>query len=376
MNIGDDVVLLDGAKATRHGVWSNSLALPASTVDALFAIDSRLTDFFAGRAGLIPRSGPLFTELWCAIRRSTLGGKRFRPALVVNTCCALGGGAGDDVVSVATAVELLHTAFLLHDDVIDGDTVRRGRPNLIGEFERDGRVRGMTEDDALDWACSAAILAGDLLIHSALAMVARVDVDARRRYRLIDLFEESVFVTAAGELHDVAFGTGRAVPSADEVLEMTEWKTANYSFQLPLNAGAVLAGAAEHTTAALTEYGRRVGIAFQLRDDLLGVFGSERLTGKSTLSDLRGAKVTVLAAFALDSALGQEWRSVLAEPGTDGAIARARDILASCGGYDHVEGLIDTYVADAIGVLDAAELPAGLRAYLVRVAEGASQRTS
>jgi geranylgeranyl diphosphate synthase type II len=101
-------------------------------VDALTAVDARLAEFFTDASHLVSRHGPQFLRLWTEIEVSTVGGKRFRPALVIDTHRALGGEATDEAIATGTAVELLHTSFLLHDDVIDGDTVRRGRPNLTG----------------------------------------------------------------------------------------------------------------------------------------------------------------------------------------------------------------------------------------------------
>jgi geranylgeranyl diphosphate synthase, type II len=345
-------------------------------VDALTAVDARLSGFFADAGGLVSRHGPQFLRLWAEIEESTVGGKRFRPTLVIDTHRALGGDAMDEAVATGTAVELLHTSFLLHDDVIDGDTVRRGRPNLIGALADDARRDGLEHDEALAWSRSAAILAGDLLLHSAQAMIARLDLDMYRRNRLLDLFEESVFVTAAGELLDVAFSRGVSEPTAAEVLAMTGWKTAHYSFEAPLAAGAILAGASDATIATLTRYGRLLGLAFQLRDDLLGVFGSEGLTGKSTVSDLRGTKMTALAAFARDSPFGAEFRAAIAERDSAQALARARSVLVSCGGQTYVEELIDAHVRSAIDVIDAGGLPDELHEYLVDVADRATRRSS
>ena len=129
----------------------------------------------------------------------------------------------------------------------------------------------------------AAILAGDLLIHYSQSLVARLDVDSSTRTALLDLLDRSVFVTAAGELADVSYSIGMSDALLTDVLAMTERKTAAYSFEAPLVAGALLAGADRTCIDALAEYGRRLGIAFQLGDDLLGTFGVEAITGKSVV---------------------------------------------------------------------------------------------
>lgn len=247
---------------------------PFSPAECVAAVATRMADFFESKEALGGRYGARYAELWAAARHSSEGGKKFRPALVVNSYQSLGGDRQDDVVVVATAFELLHTAFLLHDDVIDGDTVRRGRLNLAGALSASASRAGARESAAARWGEAAAILAGDLLLHAAQAQIARLNTSEVTRSALLDLLDECLFVTAAGELADVAFSTGTESPGFSDVLSMTGWKTARYSFQAPLQAGAVLAGASGAILTALGEYGDHIGLAFQLRDDILGVFGT------------------------------------------------------------------------------------------------------
>ncbi|MEO7006657.1 MAG: polyprenyl synthetase family protein [Terrimesophilobacter sp.] len=341
------------------------------------AVAHHIADFFDAKESLARRYGRQYARLWAAARRSSEGGKRFRPALVVNTYLALGGTRDEDVILVATAFELLHTAFLLHDDVIDGDTVRRGRPNLVGTFSANASGRGVSAASAATWGQSSAILAGDLLIHAAQAQIARLNTDASTRSTLVDLFEECIFVTAAGELADVAFSTTVELPVLSEVLSMTQWKTAHYSFQAPLRAGAILAGAGEETLAALGEYGRDIGIAFQLRDDILGVFGPEHVTGKSATSDLREGKITPLMCYGSQRDDSGELRQILAhENVTESDAHRIRQILEATGARKFIESLISDYTRLARAAIDSPVIPADLRAQLNDVAYKACERSS
>ncbi len=348
-----------------------------STIELRRIVDERLRAFFDEHAGSAGPAGTTFSRLWSSIARSSGGGKRIRPTLVLRAHSAFGGDSPDDAVTVATAFELLHTAFLLHDDVIDGDLMRRGRPNLIGEFVEDARRRGVPDQSAREWGRAAAILGGDILIHSAQAMVARAGVGHTRRIALLDVMEQSVFVTAAGELDDVAFSTGAAVASQADVLAMTRAKTAHYSFQAPLQAGAILAGAADDDVAMLGRFGRSVGVAFQLQDDLLGVFGASEMTGKSTRSDLQNAKSTCLMTYALQTDARAE---LLAATGaaelSEGDLRRIRALLTDCGARSFVERLIDGFVSDAIATIADHPLPGHLGEYLCEVAECAGHRVS
>lgn len=345
--------------------------------DCVARVADGISAFFDAKESMAGAYGRQYAELWAAVRRSSEGGKRFRPALVVNAYHTLGGKSDEDVVVVATAFELLHTAFLLHDDVIDGDTVRRGRPNLLGAFAAHASERGVSPAAAATWGQASAILAGDLLIHAAQAQIARLNISGQSRAALLDLLEECMFVTAAGELADVAFSTTVELPVLSEVLSMTQWKTAHYSFQAPLRAGAILAEANDETLAALGDYGHHIGIAFQLRDDILGVFGTEDATGKSTTSDLREGKVTALMCYGLQRDDTDELRRILARQHvTDPDAHRAREILETGGARAFIENLIADYTQLAMAAIDSPTIPPSLREQLANVAQKASERSS
>ena len=199
---------------------------------------------------------------------------------------------------VGAAVELLHTAFVIHDDVIDGDDVRRGRLNVSGTFTSRTLAAGATADEAAGLGRAAGILAGDLALAAAIRAVATCGAATDVVHRLLDLFDAALHTTAAGELADVRFSLHLDPVSLAESLAMEEQKTSAYSFALPLQAGAVLAGADEHTVDRLGEAGLMLGVAFQLVDDLIGVFGDPARTGKSATSDLRTRKQTPLLVHA------------------------------------------------------------------------------
>ncbi|WP_348788107.1 polyprenyl synthetase family protein [Leifsonia sp. NPDC080035] len=353
---------------------SHVVALAAS---ALAEVDERLNAFFAARAPEAAAHGDAYRRLWESAWDATRGGKRLRPRFTLTAFHGLGGAqrasaARESAVRVAVAFELLHTAFLLHDDVIDGDTVRRGRPNVAGEFTADALFRGAGLPRARLWGESAAILAGDLLLHAATAEVARIDAPASVRDRLMDVLERAVSVTAAGELADVGLSTGMSGAGIAEVLAMTERKTAEYSVSGPLVAGVLLAGAADREgdlLDVLAEYGRLVGVAFQLGDDLLGVFGSEAVTGKSVVSDLRQGKQTTLVAFARGTASWPVIADGFGRPDLGRAEAAGiASALEECGARGFVERLLHEHVDAAIHALDSPAVPAALAAELTVVA--------
>lgn len=269
---------------------------------------------------------------------------------VLTSALAPAGGPADPgaAVLVAGAFEMLHTAFLVHDDLIDGDTLRRGEPNLAETMRRGAIAVGSTPGRAERWALASAVLAGDLALAQAHRMFAAADVAPQVRVALVDLLDETLLVSAGGELADTAYGLGLAEPSLDEARHVSEAKTSMYSFRAPLRAGAILAGAPADVVTRLDEAGRLLGRAFQLVDDLLGVFGPERVTGKSSLSDLREGKRTPLLVHARAT---PEWAEVarhVGRPDLDHPTARRlRHVLARSSAADRV---VDAVVADLAAV--------------------------
>jgi len=298
--------------------------------------------------GVAAASGPESRALWEAMADAADGGKRLRPALLLATYEALGGTRPDVAQQVADAVELLHTAFVMHDDVIDHDLQRHGRLNVFGAFEARGRTAGASASRTHRYGQAAGILAGDLALVGATRLVATADTDRETVTRLLDLLDETVRVTAAGELGDVRLGLGVDQPDLADVLTVAEHKTAVYSFSLPMQAGALLAHAPDALLPRLDRLGRLLGVAFQLQDDLLGTFGDEAVTGKSTLSDLREGTVTALVVHARTTLAWPAIAPHLGDPDLTPATADdVRDALVRCGSRRHVEDLVDRHLEEA-----------------------------
>lgn len=304
------------------------------------------------------RLGDNHDRLWTALCSATAGGKRFRPRLVVAAHDALDGHARPSAFRAGAALELLHTAFVIHDDVIDGEDTRRGRLNVSGSFAAHARSRGAEEAAARHQGTAAGILAGDLALLSAMTLVARCGAGAEVVDQLIELVEEAVHATVTGELTDVRTGLSAESASIDEALRVAELKTGAYSFQLPLQAGAILAEAPAEVTAALGHVGRFVGIGFQLLDDLLGVFGDETRTGKSATSDLREGKITCLIAAARPTSVWPELQALIGLSDlSDHEAARARDLLEECGARAVVQTLADRHLDAALTGAERSALP-------------------
>jgi geranylgeranyl diphosphate synthase type I len=340
-------------------------------------IDRHLVDFVTRRGGDAAEAPDAIEVLHTVIASlSAAGGKRLRPAFVLWGHTAGGGRIGEPAaLHAAAAVELLHTFALLHDDVMDRSSVRRGRPTAHRSLAID---HGQHLRDPSWFGISAGILAGDLAHVWADAMFDRIDdepvarLSARAARRLFTTLRTEVI---AGQYLDLNVGCD---PGADEVdaARIALLKSARYTATRPLQIGAALAGGHDDLLDHLARYGDATGMAFQLRDDVLGVFGDETVTGKSAADDLREGKRTLLVLRAmrlatesgratLDDALG---RADL----DDTSVARCRDIIASSGALASVEAAVDMHLERAVAAASMLESPAG--GALTRLALRAARR--
>jgi geranylgeranyl diphosphate synthase type II len=344
--------------------------LLALSVERQKQVDAVLARFFSLAKNRASAMGPQYVRLWEVLEANTTGGKRFRPRMVMAAYQSLGGTDTEAAAYVGAAFELLHTALIVHDDVIDRDFSRRGVPNIAGSYRALAAEQGASERVAEHAGISAAVIAGDLALFNSYRLIDRSGVSSVTRVRLLEVMDDALFASAAGELIDVDFANLPEVPRVDDILTMERLKTAVYTFECPLQAGAILAGASDEVVATLGDFGRDIGIAYQIVDDLLGVFGLEAETGKTTLGDLREGKRTVLIAYATSTS---EWDSVAHLFGsadlTEQDAALVRDVLTGCGARSFAEGLARYYTNRALARLAEPHIPPALREELHPVAD-------
>ncbi|MFI0445037.1 polyprenyl synthetase family protein [Actinomadura sp. 6N118] len=327
------------------------------------------------RPGLLAISdelGPMLSALDALLA----GGKRLRPAFCYWGWRGAGGGEAPGVVNAAASLELLQASALIHDDVMDSSDTRRGQPSAHRRFEAMHREQGWP-GAAAPFGAGAAILLGDLCLAWSGEMYESSALDADRLSRgraFYDLMRTEVM---AGQYLDMLEGT-RDTGTVDTALRVVEYKSAKYTIERPLHMGAALAGASPEVIEALSAYGRPLGIAFQLRDDVLGVFGDPAETGKPAGDDLREGKRTVLVALTLeraDAAAAEVVRRRLGDPALDDAgVAGLRAIIEETGGLAACEAMIDRYAAEAGAALDAAPLTAEAREALGELTIAATAR--
>lgn len=337
------------------------LAEPAG----LEQVEDALGRFFEESKIRAAKIGPGYHAFWETLERCTAGGKRFRPRMVMSAYQMLGGRDLVNAAEVGAAFELLHTALIVHDDVIDRDFTRRGIPNVSGRYRAVAEAAGVSPDGARHIGLSAGVIAGDLALSNAYRLLERVEAAPAIRLRLGDILDEAVFASAAGEFLDIETSLNPTMPPLEDIVHMARLKTSVYSFEGPLQAGAVLAGAEEEVIVRLGDFGRDAGIAYQIADDLLGVFGNETRTGKTNWGDLREGKRTALMSYI---SARPEWASIsslIGSPGMSAADAHyIRRILVDSGARDYSARLAEEYAGRARTHLDSDVVPSPLRAAL------------
>lgn len=291
------------------------------------------------------RHGPAVGAMVSAVSDLTLRkGKRLRPALVAVGQTATDSRAAHGLaVELGAALELLHTYLLIHDDWMDDDAVRRGGPTVHVLLSR------VFESERLGHA--SAILAGDFALSLAIETLTKLRVPDRRLRPLIACFNEMHEHAVIGQELDISGASSG--PEAAYAL-----KTASYSVRGPLRLGALLENARPATLRALDRYAAPIGIAFQLRDDLLNAFGDPRDTGKPLGGDLRSGKRTPLVLHASERARGRDKSSIARVFGNpkarDADVRRALDAIARSGASEAVESRIDALVARGLAALGPA----------------------
>ncbi|HIV56666.1 MAG TPA: polyprenyl synthetase family protein [Candidatus Stackebrandtia faecavium] len=345
--------------------------------DIALSFETRLMEVLSQRRERSRAFAAPYTQLWESLERMAAGGKRIRPKLLIDTHEALGGIHARAAVDAACAMELLHIALVIHDDVIDKDLMRRGEINLSGRFASEAMLRGKTRPVASSWGEASALLAGDLMLTLAHSLLARLDVPEERRQSILDVFDDTVFESAAGEHYDVWLSMHLEQASPEDVLAMVDQKTAAYSFEAPLVLAAVLAGATKGMIEELMVIARQIGVIYQLRDDVLGLFGDEKETGKSALGDLREGKETLLIAYARSDPSWTEVEPLFGNSALSVADAhRLRRVIEESGARVFVESLIAERCENVYDLIRGAQLPLVLRKQLTDLTSACNSRTS
>lgn len=306
------------------------------------------------------------------------GGKRMRPRFALAGWSAASPAdeiAPDAVVTACAALELIQACALIHDDIVDASDTRRGRPTVHRSVEALHRDHGW-EGDSDRYGVSQAILVGDLALTWADEMFVTSGVDPAALARALAPWYTMKTEVLSGQMLDILAEASGATDEQTPA-RVNRFKTAAYTVERPLHIGAELAGASADTITALRGFGVAVGEAFQLRDDLLGVFGDPIVTGKPSGDDLREGKRTLLLARTLTLAPRVDAEFLLDTLGAEldaADLERARAIFVSSGAVASVEEEIDLLTARALDLIDTDSVSDHGRQTLRTLAEAATRR--
>ena len=382
VSLGDTGPVTVGAQQRGSGTADGSPPLAAAGLDRLrSAVSAALDEFLDRQGAVLAAMDATLVPLVDEVRAVAAGGKRLRPAFAYWGWRGARNGDAEDEAAVLRAVaalEFVHASALVHDDVMDGAQTRRGRPAThIGFATRHGANR--LEGDGRLFGTGAAILVGDLALVWSDELLRSSGISAAALGRARGIWDTMRTEVTAGQYLDLLHAAG-GLPGADGALTVARYKSAGYTVQRPLQLGVALAGGGPEQLEACTAIGLPLGEAFQLRDDVLGVFGDPEVTGKSADDDLREGKQTLLIALteqAADAAgralLGDVLGRATAGPDEFDALRR---LIESTGARAAVEERIAERTALARSAIAAAPLAGDARAALDALAVAATSRSA
>lgn len=334
------------------------------------AVDPLLTSFLEGKVAWAKKIHPRAHELFQELIRSLRGGKRNRPVLLVAGYLAGGGRSVAAITPAAAAVEIFHMYALIHDDIMDRAKLRRFKPTTVALF---GRKFG-----SYHTGMSAAILAGDLAENTADILFLKCRVDDRLLIKGLDIFGKLKEEVDLGQYLDVRL-TNSSGSTAKDLDSILTYKTAKYSFERPLHIGAALAGAPSKVFTALSNYALPIGQAFQIQDDILGVFSNEAEIGKSNDSDIKEGKLTLLKIEALKKSSPADKKTLHRVLGNLKAkkseVSAVREIFMRTGAYDYAKKRSIDLARQAKKSLAGSSLPPRATALLSSFADFILQRS-
>ena len=356
-----------------------------SALELAGAVTDQLRGYLAERRAETAYIGPEYDGLIAALEDFVLrGGKRLRPAFAYWGYRAVTPGPDDrvgvEILRLFSALELLHACALVHDDVIDDSATRRGMPTAhvhFTELHRERDWHGSPEQ----FGRSAAILLGDLSLVWADDVVAGTDLPGDGRQRVRRVWSDIRTEVLGGQYLDIVAESSGA-ESIASAMKVNTYKTASYTVSRPLQMGAAAAADRPDVQNLFAGFGTDLGVAFQLRDDVLGVFGDPAVTGKPSGDDLRSGKRTVLLAEALeragnsDPAAAKLLRSSIGSELTDSQVGELCSAIESVGALAAVEDRIDMLTRRALGVLASAPINAPAKVGLTELAGLAANRSA
>lgn len=275
--------------------------------------------------------------------------KRLRAALFYYSYKMLGGKDVTEAFKTSVFMELVQSYLLIHDDVMDQDQLRRGKPTMHKIYE-DIHRKDYGIQDPKHFGESMAINIGDIACHIAFDILTKSKFPDKNKIRALERAHRQVRITGFGQMLDI-LTTVKNTVYPEDVYQVHEYKTATYTYETPISVGAILAGATDKDIRILSKYAIPAGIAFQIQDDILGMFGDEDKLGKPNISDLREGKQTLLIVKAQEWADRKDLKYIsqaLGNPNvTDEQADQVRRVIRECGSLEYSKQIAVKYVKQA-----------------------------
>ena len=341
-------------------------------------VQGALDEFVTVRRTLMACVSPDTLSLVDSLQGLLAGGKRLRPAFAYWGFRAAGGADSDSVLRACASLEFLQACALIHDDVMDASDTRRGNPSVHKQFESIHASNNWSGSGAL-FGEGAAILVGDLALSWADEMLLTSGLDTEQTLCAKSVYDVMRTELMSGQYLDLLEQV-RGQITQERAETVIRYKSAKYTIERPLHMGAAIAGASDELLSTLSSYGLALGEAFQLRDDLLGVFGEPSITGKPAGDDLREGKQTMLIAYAYAHASAQDLAVMSEYLGASALgqveIEKLQKILIDCGAQEFIEHRISEYLEIALQSVQNSNFENEVKTALTSLAILATKRTA
>ena len=317
-------------------------------------INQALTDFVTNQGKYLRTIGPELDPVAVALEKFLLeGGKRLRPLFAYVGLVGAGVLPTKEFISAVASLELVHVCALIHDDVMDASDTRRGAPSIHKSFEKMHQDKKLVGSGS-QFGIASAILIGDLALIWSAQMLHNSGISSQDLIRALPIYDEMRVELMAGQYLDV-YEQSLGTQSIERSLKVARYKSGKYTIERPLHFGGALAGASSELMHAYSNYGLPLGEAFQLRDDLLGVFGDPSETGKPAGDDLREGKRTALLAIAqekADTSQSVQLKKHIGDPNlTPSMISDLQQIITDTGATSHIEMMIEELTSTSLTAL-------------------------
>ena len=355
-----------------------------STIDGVRSeIRRELAKYLAIQRSYLTTISPELVPVCNALDEFLLdGGKRLRPLFAYAGLIAAGGTPTPHIIRAISSLELLQACALIHDDLMDGSDTRRGKPAIHRHFEnlhQSNAMNGLSEQ----FGAAAAVLLGDLALVWSDQMLNTSEIPTASLLAAQRIHDEMRIELMAGQYLDIR-ESGENTYSLERSLKIARYKSGKYTIERPLHLGAVIGNpdSASHAPLldALSRYGLPLGEAFQLRDDLLGIFGDPAVTGKPAGDDLREGKRTALMAMTLDALDEIDRAELLRHLGSPAISAEKveelRALIIKSGAVDALEQLISDLTEEALQAIEDPSISPQAREYLTYIALSAVKRNT